>query len=90
MGALIAAIHDHGPITEENVGSAVKRVIGQLETEAERGYKVALVGDEHARCRAAIRCDCGEPGCIGWAMGHQWEDALFEDAQRQRCQPSSP
>lgn len=29
-GALRAAIHDHGPITLERIGSAVKRVVGNL------------------------------------------------------------
>ena len=29
-GALRATIHDHGPITSDKIGSAVKRVIGNL------------------------------------------------------------
>lgn len=29
-GALRATIHDHGPITPDKIGSAVKRVIGSL------------------------------------------------------------
>lgn len=29
-GALRAAIHDHGPITLDQVGSATRRVVGQL------------------------------------------------------------
>jgi hypothetical protein len=29
-GALRAAIHDHGPITADQIGSAAKRVVGQL------------------------------------------------------------
>lgn len=29
-GALRSAIHDHGPITPENLGSAVKRIVGNL------------------------------------------------------------
>ena len=29
-GALRATIHDHGPITAENLGSAVKRIVGNL------------------------------------------------------------
>lgn len=32
----------------------------------------------HQHGRWAERCDCGEPECEGWAMGHQWEDALTE------------
>lgn len=30
-GALRAAIHDHGPITLDRIGSAVKRVTGNLK-----------------------------------------------------------
>jgi len=30
----------------------------------------------HSWGRWAERCDCGEPGCEGWSMGHQWEDAI--------------
>jgi hypothetical protein len=33
----------------------------------------------HAWGRYAERCDCGDPECEGWAMGHQWEDALAAD-----------
>jgi hypothetical protein len=29
-GALRAAIHDHGPVTPEAIGSAVKRIMGNL------------------------------------------------------------
>jgi hypothetical protein len=29
-GALRAAIHDHGPITLDQIGSAAKRIVGQL------------------------------------------------------------
>jgi hypothetical protein len=33
-GALRAAIHDHGSITPEHVGSAVKRIVGNLRNLA--------------------------------------------------------
>jgi hypothetical protein len=36
----------------------------------------------HSWGRYAERCNCGDPECEGWAMGHQQEDAIFEDAQR--------
>lgn len=36
----------------------------------------------HAWGRYAEPCDCREEGCEGWAMGHQWEDALLEDSLR--------
>jgi hypothetical protein len=31
VGALRAAIRDHGPITPEHIGSAAKRVVGNLK-----------------------------------------------------------
>lgn len=37
----------------------------------------------HAWGRYAEPCDCGEPGCEGWAMGHQQEDAIVEDEFRE-------
>jgi hypothetical protein len=27
-------------------------------------------------------CDCREPGCEGFQMGHPWEDAIIEDRRR--------
>ena len=27
-------------------------------------------------------CDCGEPCCEGWQMGHQHEDAILENQLR--------
>ena len=33
----------------------------------------------HRQGRYVERCDCGELGCRGWAMGHQHEDALFAE-----------
>lgn len=36
----------------------------------------------HCHGRYAEPCKCGEDGCEGWAMGHQWEDALLEDSLR--------
>jgi hypothetical protein len=38
-GALKASIHNHGPITKENISSAAKRVIGQLKC-----YRKILIG----------------------------------------------
>lgn len=29
--------------------------------------------------RYADRCDCGDERCEGWQMGHQMEDAIFEN-----------
>jgi hypothetical protein len=36
----------------------------------------------HRHGRYAEPCDCGEDACGGWAMGHQWEDAIIEDQLR--------
>lgn len=36
----------------------------------------------HQHGRWAEPCDCGTETCEGWAMGHQWEDALFENELR--------
>ena len=40
------------------------------------------VGQLHAWGRWAEPCDCDYPGCEGWAMGHQWEDAIVANAVR--------
>ena len=41
-GALRATIRDHGPITPEHIGSAVKRIIGQLANAQADGLARAL------------------------------------------------
>ena len=41
----------------------------------------------HEHGRFAEPCDCGEPECEGWAMGHQQEDAIMEDALRPDGEP---
>jgi len=46
---------------------------------ARSGVSVAWL---HAHGRFAERCGCGGPACGGWAMGHQQEDAIAEDAAR--------
>lgn len=33
----------------------------------------------HLWKRWAEPCDCGDEGCEGWAMGHQWEEAIVEN-----------
>jgi hypothetical protein len=40
------------------------------------------VSQLHSLGLYAERCDCGEPDCRGWAMGHQQEDAIVENARR--------
>jgi hypothetical protein len=41
-GALRATIRDHGPITAEHIGSAVKRIMGQLPNAKASGLARAL------------------------------------------------
>jgi hypothetical protein len=42
VGALRSTIHDHGPITAKQVGSAAKRIIGQLASMRADGLARAL------------------------------------------------
>jgi hypothetical protein len=46
--------------------------------EPERGQWIYVTADSSQW----LRCWCGEPGCEGWAMGRQWEDAIVEDQMR--------
>lgn len=48
-GALVAAIHDHGPVTIDNVDSAAKRVAGQLVNEAHALADAAVLERFHKR-----------------------------------------
>lgn len=41
-GALRAAIKDHGPITADKIGSAVKRIVGNLRNARATGLAAAL------------------------------------------------
>jgi hypothetical protein len=41
------------------------------------------VEDLAAWGRYPAPCACGDPICEGWLMGHQWEDAIFEDLMRE-------
>lgn len=53
------------------------------EFEAAYATRVGVTVDFlHQAGRYAEPCDCGGPDCEGWAMGHQWEDAIFESSQR--------
>jgi len=59
--------------------------------EFEQAYaKRSGVGVEelHSYGRFAEPCECGEPGCDGWVMGHQWEDAIVEDRMRSVALPN--
>lgn len=38
----------------------------------------------HQYGRFAEPCDCDYSECEGWRMGHQWEEAIFGDAERER------
>lgn len=53
--------------------------------EFEAGYAARsglTVAELHRLGRYAEPCDCGEPYCRGWKMGHPWEDAIVEDELR--------
>jgi hypothetical protein len=57
----------------------------ETAAEFEAAYAAAsgiTVAQLHAYGRYAEPCDCGEAFCTGWAMGHQREDAIVEDALR--------
>lgn len=55
------------------------------EFEREYAERSGLTVDElHALGRWAEECDCDDGECDGWRMGHQWEDAIFEDRMRSR------
>jgi hypothetical protein len=45
------------------------------------------VAELHRLGRWAEPCDCGDDGCEGWIMGHQHEDALYEDQDRAAALP---
>jgi hypothetical protein len=50
------------------------------EFEAAYADRSGLTVDQlHDWGRFAEPCDCGDPLCEGWAMGHQWVEAEFED-----------
>jgi hypothetical protein len=40
------------------------------------------VAELHRLGRYATPCHCAGPGCEGWRMGHQHDEALAEDAAR--------
>ena len=47
------------------------------------------VEELHQWGRYAEPCDCGDPGCEGFQMGHQWEDAIVEDRMRAASRPAT-
>jgi len=48
-GALRAAIHDHGPITADKIGSAVKRIVGNLANVDAPGVAAGTVARPRSR-----------------------------------------
>jgi hypothetical protein len=55
------------------------RIRFEREYAARSGVTVAFL---HAWGRYAEPCTCGQPGCPGWAMGHQFEDAAAQTQAR--------
>jgi hypothetical protein len=57
--------------------------VNRAEFEAAYASRSGVsIDDLHAWGRYAEPCVCGDDLCEGWAMGHQWEDALVEDQMR--------
>lgn len=53
--------------------------------EFEAGYAArsgVTVTELHRLGRYPEPCDCGQVTCQGWGMGHQHDDAIFEEEQR--------
>ena len=68
IGALRAAIKDHGPITPEHIGSAAKRILGQLGNAKADGLARALGRRRWAGLSAVERGElAGAGGRKAWA-----------------------
>jgi len=63
VGALRGAVKDHGPITPEHVGSAAKRVLGNLRNAAPRGPLAP--GEAREAAMPALLCRCAR-------CAHEW------------------
>jgi hypothetical protein len=60
-------------------------VTGEEFEAAYAALSGVTVDQLHRWGRYAERCWCGRPGCDGWVMGHQQEDAIVEDQIRSRA-----
>ena len=77
-GALKAAIRDHGPITADKIGSAAKRIAGNLKNARLDGRDVAAGcgrsprsgarGEGAAQCRTANLLHWSANGSRSWAL----------------------
>lgn len=63
-GALRSAIRAHGPITPEHIGSAAKRIAGNLANVASTTAPL-LPGEARAAPAEVLRCRCAR-------CGHEW------------------
>ena len=65
-GALRAAIRDHGPITPEHVGSAAKRVLGNLRNAGPLRARGPLApGETRETTMPVLLCRCAR-------CAHEW------------------
>jgi hypothetical protein len=66
-GTLRSAIHDHGPISADRIGSAVKRILGALKGESRLDEPQRLLTDrELAEIRAGVREGIRGPVMLKW------------------------
>lgn len=52
--------------------------VGEFE-EQYAARSSMTVAELHSWGRYGEPCSCGDESCEGFAMGHQWSDAAFED-----------
>lgn len=72
-------------MAKTSLGPYGGRVMDSATFESEYALRSGRTVDSlHDWGRYPEPCDCGEPECEGWAMGHQWEDAIIEDIIRTR------
>lgn len=77
-GALRATIRDHGPITPERIGSAVKRILGNL-----RNARVGGLARELARRRWAGVSEDDRSEHQAAAARSQWADMTAEERSKE-------
>lgn len=72
---------DGRPSRSGDVGGPTPRGLLEFE-QAYAARSGTTVEALHAWGRFGELCKCGDAGCEGFRMGHQWEDAIIEDSAR--------